>query len=415
MGQKVLHRNDGAFIGQALDAYGAFKTDENEQRRKFYQQTGMFPEDVSTEFADRFASEFATPASAQEVPAEDLAAKLATPEQVPSAVETAQQATNVQTGTEWMPTDNISPNVRSAEPVVAPEKPKVSPGYERFKQAEIQRRAEAEARLKELQAKALYYGGGTQQGNPQITTYTDPATGQQFYQVPTGRSGYIKTGVIPPAPVAINPATGEAMELPRGGKVVSPPGSADAVALKGKLSDFRTSIGELEALVNSTPSGRLAGNGAYYINKFTGLFPEVKTASSVGQLLVPMATRVLGGDVGNLSMTEQIAAKQLMQLQGATPEERRQAFAVLKALTERKQGIAERLIKGGMFKGTESLNESPEALRSIDMSYKNSGIALTQKADPDEVLWNTIKAQYPNESDDSIDRRFAVAKKGGAR
>jgi hypothetical protein len=267
-----------------------------------------------------------------------------------------------------------------------------------------------------MRAKAQYYGGGANNGGglPPISVITDPATGLQFYQVPSGRGGYVKTAAVPPAPIAINPTTGEQVALPRGGKVVSPPGVADALTLRDKLGDFRTSLGELETLVSSTPSGRLAGNGAYYINKFTGLFPEVKTANNVGQLLVPMATRVLGGDVGNLSMTEQVAATQLMKLEGATVEERKQAFAVLKALTERKQAIANKLINENKMFNKAGLDEAPEALAAVDQKYQQMGIKLNQiSANPDEAAWNKIREQYPNETDDQIDQRFVLQKKGG--
>lgn len=420
MGQKVLHRNDGAFIGQALGDYNNAKSKEEEERKAFYQKTGMFPEDLSTDFADKFASEFTTPQQVAEAPTEDIGTKMAMPVQPQSSVPTMEQKSSiVDDGAVEPPPasyQGLTPNASGPAPMQTQTQPKVNPGYERFKQAEIQRRAEAEARLAEMRAKAKYYGGGTSGGDgglPPISVVTDPATGLQFYQVPSGRGGYVKTAAIAPAPIAINPTTGEQVALPRGGKVVSPPGVADAMTLRNKLGDFRASLGELETLVNNTPSGRLAGNGAYYINKFTGLFPEVKTASSVGQLLVPMATRVLGGDVGNLSMTEQVAATQLMKLEGATVEERKQAFAVLKALTERKQVIANKMINENKMFNKAGLDETPEALAAVDQKYQQMGIKLNQvSANPDEAAWNKIREQYPNETDDQIDQRFVLQKKG---
>lgn len=423
MGQKVLHRNDGAFIGQALGDYNNAKSKEEEERKAFYQKTGMFPEDLSTDFADKFASEFTAPQQAAEVPVEDLGAKMAAPVQQPSSVpqlgpvqaDSLSQIPNFPDKPQEQ-SQVSTPNASGPAPMHGQAQPKVNPGYERFKQAEIQRRAEAEARLAELRAKAKYYGGGAagDGGLPPISVVTDPATGLQFYQVPSGRGGYVKTAAIAPAPIAINPITGEQVALPRGGKVVSPPGAADAVALGNKLDDFNASLKELQALVNSTPSGRIAGNGAYYLNKFFGLFPNVKTASNVGQLLVPMATRVLGGDVGNLSATEQNAAMQLMKLEGATDIERKQAFAVLDALTARKMAIAKNLINNNKMFNADAINESPEALAAIDQKYQQMGIKFNQgSANPDEAAWNKIREQYPNETDDQIDQRFVLQKKGG--
>jgi len=77
---------NGDFIGQALGDYNVARSKEEEERKAFYQKTGMFPEDLSTDFADKFASEFTAPQQAAEAPTEDLGAKMAAPIQQPSSV-----------------------------------------------------------------------------------------------------------------------------------------------------------------------------------------------------------------------------------------------------------------------------------------------------------------------------------------
>ena len=176
-----------------------------------------------------------------------------------------------------------------------------------------------------------------------------PGGGYDFLTGPGGIQ-YVPTKYgprfVPPEPIAINPSTGEQIVLPRGGKFVEPSGSAAAKLTLSKINAFAKSINELEQVLSTVPSGRIAGGGAKVLNTYTGIFPQVRTSESLSGLMTPMATRLIGGDVGNLSETEQKAARTALHLTNATTEERKQVIGLLRTLLKDKEKEAKQIVTG---------------------------------------------------------------------
>ena len=203
-----------------------------------------------------------------------------------------------------------------------------------------------------------------------------PEGGYNFLTGPGGVQ-YVPTKYgpkfVPPEPIAINPNTGEQITLPRGGKIVEPSGSKDAKSVLSKVQGFTSAIDELETVLTKIPSGRVMGGLAKLSSKITGYPAEVRTAESLGGLMVPMATRIIGGDVGNLSETEQQAARKALELSSGTTEERKQAIALLRGLLANKKVEAEKIIQGGNTmwgNGQSPITAQPEIALSPEKAQR---------------------------------------------
>lgn len=207
-------------------------------------------------------------------------------------------------------------------------------------QANLARRKD-EADIAMTEAQSRMFAGG--QGGAQVIT--DPTTGVQYLSY--GSKYGPRYQMVPPQPIAINPNTGEQVSMPRGAKIVEPSGAKDAKVTLSKVQGFTNALDEFEQILSKVPAGRIMGGLARLSSKVTGYPAEVRTAESLGGLMVPMATRIIGGDVGNLSETEQKAANRALMLANGTIEERKQSITLLRKLLQDKKIAAEKIISGG--------------------------------------------------------------------
>lgn len=204
--------------------------------------------------------------------------------------------------------------------------------------------------------------------------------GQQFYAYPTTRG--TQYGQVTPAPVAINEETGQQADLPRGAKIIKPSGMQAAKETATKMEALENSIGLFETYLNKAPAGRVLGTIAGLVNSLTGYMPEVSGIKDAGGLIKPMLTRVIGGDVGNLSAPEQVAAKRLTEdMVGATKAERAQALYIMRTLLEfRKQANNKRLQGGGMWNAETaplSTADIPQYKALVDTISANPNVPLS--------------------------------------
>lgn len=207
-------------------------------------------------------------------------------------------------------------------------------------QANLARRKD-EANIAMTEAQSKMFAGGL--GGAQVIT--DPTTGVQYLSY--GSKYGPRYQMVPPQPIAINPNTGEQISMPRGAKIVEPSGAKDAKVTLSKVQGFTNALDEFEQILSKVPAGRIMGGLARLSSKVTGYPAEVRTAESLGGLMVPMATRIIGGDVGNLSETEQKAATRALMLANGTIEERKQSIELLRKLLQDKKIMAEKIISGG--------------------------------------------------------------------
>lgn len=174
-------------------------------------------------------------------------------------------------------------------------------------------------------------------------TYTDVETGRVTQVGPRGKA-------LPPAPVAVDPETGATVQMPRGGRVVTSPGTGQAKATLSTLNSFERTFAEYNNLLEKLPSGRIAGASADLLNRYTGAFKEAKAARALEGVMTPMAARVLGGDVGNLNEQEQKRAQDAVKFLNGTVEERKQGAQILLGLIRDKRAAATQQLSPGIFK-----------------------------------------------------------------
>ncbi len=236
-----------------------------------------------------------------------------------------------------------------------------------------QRQQQSLTGLREAQAGMM--AGGEEGGAPEPTIITDKE-GRQILAYPTPQ-GY-RYRELTPTPISVNPITGEQTALPRGARMYVPPGAAKGQETLTKIDGLEASLGMVEDLYKTIPSGRISGNTAKVLNKFTGLYPEVRTAETAGGILVPMVTRVIGGDVGNLNEQEQKAAKQALLLADGTKQERAQAFGILKSLISDKRRQANLMIQGKTGTSLNLKKTSPKSANQRFLELKNSGLSKPQ-------------------------------------
>ena len=189
-------------------------------------------------------------------------------------------------------------------------------------------------------------------------SYYDPATGQVIKTDARAR-------LLPPAPVAIDQNTGAAVSLPRGAKVISSPGSANAQNMLSKINSFDETFAEYVKILDTIPSGRILGAGADLLNKYTGMFPQIKGARALEGLMTPMAARVIGGDVGNLSELEQKQTRDAVKLMDGTIDERKRGISLLRGILKSKRSEMKSIATPGMFRNQgqpaqQSTQEKPQ-------------------------------------------------------
>lgn len=207
----------------------------------------------------------------------------------------------------------------------------------------------------QAQAMAGMLGGGGVGAEPELIE----KDGITFRKVLT-RQGP-QWSPIPAAPVAIDPSTGEQVQLPRGGKIVSAPGAAKANEIIGKAQAMRSAIDTQERLLQQTPSGRVAGGAALLANKLTGAYPEVAAASGMSGVLQNMIARIISGEVGNLSETDLKITQGLVPRVSGTKAEQQLVFKELRALIDRKEKEAQGVARPGMFRGGQMPANTPQA------------------------------------------------------
>lgn len=181
--------------------------------------------------------------------------------------------------------------------------------------------------------------------NPQ--TVDVPGSNQQFvsYNVGQGRAGLLQ--VQPTEKTLVNTVSGKSITVPKNTEMWTPPGASTMMETTTRLNSLEQGVTRLERTLAKVPSGRLGGNFASLANFMGGWFPEAGNAKDLGGILAPMTTRLIGGDVGNLSITEQIAAKNMTaSLVSATKEERKLAFDTIRHLISYRRIANEQKLSG---------------------------------------------------------------------
>lgn len=147
----------------------------------------------------------------------------------------------------------------------------------------------------------------------------------------------------------INPITGEIADTPRGSRFVTPPGASEAAKMIDKIKGLR-SISEIQKLkAENLPKGRIFGRGAIAINKLTGQFPEVGAFQSIYEATLPVYSRIIGGDVGNLAEQEQQRAAKINPNLIQTKEEMVELIDFVQDVLKAREKQAEKRLSGGFF------------------------------------------------------------------
>lgn len=150
---------------------------------------------------------------------------------------------------------------------------------------------------------------------------------------------------------AINPITGEVRTIPKGARIVTPPGAADAAKNLRTAENLLNILGVQEKKAKSLPRGRAYGRATNLLNKVTGWNPDAGVFQSIHEATIPVFSRVVGGEVGNLAEQEQARAAKINPNLVQTPEEMEQIIAFTREILNSKMEANRRAMSGGMFSG----------------------------------------------------------------
>lgn len=150
---------------------------------------------------------------------------------------------------------------------------------------------------------------------------------------------------------AINPITGEVTEIPKGARVVAPPGAADAAKNLRTAENLLNILDLQEKRSKGLPRGRAYGRGTNLLNRVTGMYPDAGVFQSIHEATIPVFSRVVGGEVGNLAEQEQTRAAKINPNLTQTPEEMEQIIAFTREILRSKMEANRRAMSGGMFGG----------------------------------------------------------------
>lgn len=153
---------------------------------------------------------------------------------------------------------------------------------------------------------------------------------------------------------AINPATGEMVEVPHTGFSVTPPGAADAQKQLSALGTIENIVDMQLKKLDKLPQGRVYGRMAKGWNALTGYMPDVGEFEAIHEALIPQFTRVIGGDVGNLTEQEQRRGAEINPNMVRTPEEARKIANFLKDVIKVRKGAQQKILGGGLFPSGKS-------------------------------------------------------------
>ena len=158
---------------------------------------------------------------------------------------------------------------------------------------------------------------------------------------------------------AINPITGETTEIPKGARFVTPAGASEAQKNVRTAENLLNIIGIQERRLKDLPKGRVYGRGASLINRATGLMPDVGVFQGIHEATIPVFSRVVGGDVGNLAEKEQERAAKINPNLVQTPEELAGVIGFTKEILQKKLELSRDMMRGGLYGGRGA---SPEPL-----------------------------------------------------
>ena len=168
--------------------------------------------------------------------------------------------------------------------------------------------------------------------------------------------------------VAINPITGENVAIPKGVRFVTPPGAADAQKNVRTAENLLNILEIQERKMASLPRGRAYGRGAVLMNKLTGMNPHVGVFQGIHEATIPVFSRVIGGDVGNLAEQEQIRAAKINPSLVQTPEEMAGVLSFTKEILKKKLEQNRKMMRGGMYTGIDptEVGPAPAAADGLD-------------------------------------------------
>lgn len=146
------------------------------------------------------------------------------------------------------------------------------------------------------------------------------------------------------------------------GSIRLPPalGSADAAKTLPKLKAMESTIKGLEQKFENLPTGRLIG--LFQKGKAAaGLAPEVTSIESLNGPMRSMVARILGGEVGNLTETEQELAREALPKITDTSSEIKAKFENLKFILEARKQAAYEILN----RKQSADNETSNPVRSV--------------------------------------------------
>lgn len=156
---------------------------------------------------------------------------------------------------------------------------------------------------------------------------------------------------------AINPITGEVTTIPKGARIVTPPGAADSAKNLRTAENLLNILDLQEKRSKGLPRGRAYGRGTNILNKLTGWNPDAGVFQSIHEATIPVFSRVIGGEVGNLAEQEQTRAAKINPNLTQTPEEMEQIIAFTREILQGKMELNRRAMSGGMFPGGNAVGE----------------------------------------------------------
>ena len=161
---------------------------------------------------------------------------------------------------------------------------------------------------------------------------------------------------------AINPITGETTSVPKGARFVTPPGAVDAQKNIRTAENLLNILDMQERKMGELPKGRAYGRAAVLANKLTGYRPDVGVFQGIHEATIPVFSRVVGGDVGNLAEQEQARAAKINPSLIQTPEEMKGVINFTRDVLKNKLEYNRQMIRGGMYGGRNlAIDTAPEA------------------------------------------------------
>lgn len=148
-----------------------------------------------------------------------------------------------------------------------------------------------------------------------------------------------------------NPVDGRMVMVPRGSRISAPPGAS---AAQSKVSSARNLLAVLDMQakkIDDLPTGRAYGAGSKFLNKWTGMMPDVGVFEAIHGATTPIFARVVSNEVGNLNEQEQLRAKEINPTLVKTTAELKGMIAFSRNVLRRQIAENENIGQGGMFGG----------------------------------------------------------------